>query len=104
MKSGNIRQYIDYSDIRCTLPGITGKTAYYYPIRYKFSNISLQTFIQELVIWNDKVHDDRQLSTNGGMMQKKYLDSSQDMNRMLDSEMNSDDSNGDSKSEESVDE
>lgn len=60
MKNNKIRQFIDFSDIKCTLPGITGKTAIYKVIRYKFSNISLQKFIQDLIIWNGKNHEDKQ--------------------------------------------
>lgn len=52
-----MRHSIDFSNIKCNLPGLTGKTAIYATIKYNFTNVSLQKFLLELIIWESKYKD-----------------------------------------------
>lgn len=48
---------MNYGELLCSYPVLTGKSGAYKLFQFKFSDISLQRLTQELVKWDNKVDD-----------------------------------------------
>lgn len=47
-----LKQAVDYGDVKCSYPVVTGQTAVYKVFKFQFSDTSLQVLTSALVKWD----------------------------------------------------